>query len=145
MFLSPNYSTAGECRLLAPGALVKLLKNILQTILLLSQTPVSFSLADLSESLERDDSIPRSVTEQLVSWFRRPAKPDEKVTDSCELRLDQIAKEIGRELLASKGSKAVSQEQFMDEWRLAIGEQFSPHCDLSLLAVSRIYGPSRHS
>ena len=122
---------------------MKLLKNTLQTTLLLSQTPVAFSLADLSESLERDDSIPRSVTEQLVSWFGQRTTSGQTDADMWELRLDQIAKEVGRELLASKGNKAISQDQFMEEWRERIGEQFSPHCDLSLLKVSRLVRDQR--
>lgn len=126
-----------ECRLLAPATLVQLLKTMLQTILLLSQTPLGFNLSDLSESLERDDSIPRSVTEQLASWFGATTAG----VDSWELHLDKIAKEVGRELLASKSDKAIPTDDFMDEWRSAIGEQFSPHCDIALLQVRQLSFP----
>lgn len=114
---------------------MKLLRNILQTILLLSQTPLSFNLPDLAESLERDDGIPRSVIEQVATWFGQPTSGAE----TWELLLEQIAKEVGRELLESYGNKPVAQEAFMEEWRQAIGEQFSPHCDIGLLKVGFLH------
>lgn len=106
------------------------------------------------DSLEKDDSIPREVTKQLVEWFG-----SSKGDGRWELDIVKVAKAVGSELLAGDRvsftiryevascrlmtnplmlqNKVVPVDKFVESWREAMGEQYAAQCDLSLLQVSR--------
>ena len=92
-----------------------MLQNILQTLVMLSHSPsakAGFPLDELASSLCKDDGIPEDVTKQVIQWFGEPVEPvqsSEHANGSprrWRLKLDEVAREIGRDLLARNGVSA---------------------------------------
>lgn len=78
------------------GSLSLLLKNILNTLTILSYPPTSFPLAELAESLYKDDQIPSEVISQVIEWFGSQDKAD-YIKWGLDLKL--VATEVGKDLL----------------------------------------------
>ena len=102
----------GCCRPIPPATLTALLQNILQTLVMLSHSPsavAGFPLDELASSLCKDDGIPEDVTKQVIQWFGEPVEPVQgsehmsRSTQHWRLKVDEVAREIGRDLLARNG------------------------------------------
>ena len=77
--------------------LTSILKTVLNTLAMLSSTPDSFSLHELSKSLKVDDNIPEEVTRQIMEWFGQSTGDG-----SWQIKLGDVAREIGKEMLATQ-------------------------------------------
>lgn len=117
-------------------------------------SPDWVSLSGLSDSLSKDDAIPREVTEQVFDWFGRNLGQGK-----WKLEVSEIVKELGKATL-SQGkvrysvfielhvtclktdpprlmqNKPVQLSSFTTSWQESVGEQFSHLCDLESLKVS---------
>lgn len=78
------------------STLAALLKNILNTLTLLSMSPDWVTLSELSDSLAKDDSIPHEVTEQIFEWFGSNLGQGK-----WKLEIPEVVSEIGKAILSA--------------------------------------------
>jgi len=122
-------------RPIAPSHLTTVLELLLNALVSLSLSHESAPVEDLLSALEDDHEISRDVAQQVMEWFGE--------IDAGRWRMDVnlTVREVGLGILRVYKHDAISEAQFTQKWRTAVGDTFEAIVDLSLLAgnyLSRI-------
>ncbi|KAI0373427.1 hypothetical protein BV20DRAFT_1100060 [Pilatotrama ljubarskyi] len=121
----------GELRPLAPAYLTTILEVLLNRLVSESLSHANAPVTELLQGLEEHD-IPRDVTRQVMAWFGRFHWPDG--LEAWEMDADAGVREIGLGILRSHRNDPVAEEDFLAQWRNAVGDTFAERASLALLA-----------
>ncbi|WWD05076.1 hypothetical protein V865_003147 [Kwoniella europaea PYCC6329] len=132
----------GKMLLLPSKELKELLSIVLSLLTIHSLDPTKSNTAlsqPILEALQDDHEVDPSITTEVLTLFGELVKEDEKEEEMWKADVKRIIREIGKGLLV--GVKDKKLDEFEDEWRNEVGEEWGDEIDIRLLEGEYLLTP----
>ncbi|OCF57049.1 sister chromatid cohesion protein DCC1 [Kwoniella mangroviensis CBS 10435] len=132
----------GKMLLPPPKELKELLSIMLSLLTIHSLDPTNSTIAlsqPMLEALQDDHEVDPSITKEVLTLFGELVKEDGKEEEMWKADIKRIIREIGKGLLV--GVKDKKLDEFEDEWRNEVGEEWGDEIDIKLLEGEYLLSP----
>ncbi|KAI0093396.1 sister chromatid cohesion protein Dcc1 [Irpex rosettiformis] len=118
----------GCLRPIAPSHLTTVLEILLNALVSLSLSHENAPVEDLAASLQEEHDINRDITRQVMQWF------GEVADNLWKMDVEATVREVGIGILRAHRHDSILEPQFLQKWKVAVGDTFESKVDIKLLS-----------